>query len=441
MSITSDGGGINNNIHASPANNAANKKMAGMNLLNTVSSRSAKKSKMIGRTETPSKRGILDDTLISNSADSDKIFNSTQLDSIDPNEVEKENIIPATTPCSVQSIGVGDETMAPQNISLKNLSLKSFVTGAPLGKGKFGNVYKAKTLPGASLPSSVAIKVIQKRRVVQPSSSAGPICERVLAISHKSILLLRREVEIQSRLCHPHVLKLFGTFHDDTFLYMVLEEASGCDLHKLMTRRKSDGRVGSGNFSESETVKYVAQVASALEYLSKLQVYHRDIKPENLLLDSDNRIKLSDFGWAVHAPSPSAHIRSTLCGTVEYLPPEMVIEKSYTGSADIWSLGILTYELVTGKTPFQVSSDELLLYKTEKKKGKKSKIDAKDDIQSVLFSKLKKFSDSSAERILFGPDSNCDVLLTADLKKLVMNLLKRKGKDRLSAQKVVVFLA
>lgn len=76
---------------------------------------------------------------------------------------------------------------------------------------------------------------------------------------------------------------------------------------------------------------------------------HRDLKPENLL-NSFGKIKLSDFGWSVHAPS---NRRATMCGTLDYLPPEMINHESYTRHVDIWCIGILTYEFVVGKPPFE----------------------------------------------------------------------------------------
>lgn len=79
----------------------------------------------------------------------------------------------------------------------------------------------------------------------------------------------------------------------------------------------------------------------------------RDIKPENLLLGAKGEIKIADFGWSVHAPSSR---RSTLCGTLDYLSPEMVCGKTYNEKVDLWSIGVLCYEFLTGKPPFESSS-------------------------------------------------------------------------------------
>lgn len=101
-------------------------------------------------------------------------------------------------------------------------------------------------------------------------------------------------------------------------------------------------------------------MASALLYLHKKHVIHRDIKPENILLGLDDEIKLSDFGWSVHAPSSR---RTTLCGTLDYLPPEMVENKDHNEKVDLWSLGVLCYEFLVGSPPFEDLNGHAATYK------------------------------------------------------------------------------
>jgi serine/threonine protein kinase len=95
-------------------------------------------------------------------------------------------------------------------------------------------------------------------------------------------------------------------------------------------------------------------MAAALKYLHKKHVIHRDIKPENILVGIHGEIKISDFGWSVHAPN---NRRKTLCGTLDYLPPEMIKpgnhDNYYTDKVDLWSLGVLTYEFLVGEAPFE----------------------------------------------------------------------------------------
>jgi serine/threonine protein kinase len=89
--------------------------------------------------------------------------------------------------------------------------------------------------------------------------------------------------------------------------------------------------------------------------LSCSQVIHRDIKPENLLLDVKGDLKIADFGWSVHAPSSR---RATMCGTLDYLPPEMVAGEYHDEKVDLWSLGVLCYEFLCGKPPFETASHQ-----------------------------------------------------------------------------------
>lgn len=103
-------------------------------------------------------------------------------------------------------------------------------------------------------------------------------------------------------------------------------------------------------FSEQETAKYIKQIAEALKYCHSKKVIHRDIKAENLLLGVKGEIKVADFGWSVHAPSSR---RSTLCGTLDYLSPEMIKGETYTEKVDLWSVGVLCYEFLVGKPPFE----------------------------------------------------------------------------------------
>jgi len=201
--------------------------------------------------------------------------------------------------------------------------LSDFDIGRPLGRGKFGNVYLCRLREANFI---VALKVLQKAQLMK----AG--------VEHQ----LRREIEIQAHLRHRNILRMFGYFWDEKRVYLILEYAPKGELYKELTRR--------GRFSERRSAMYVASLATALDYMHSKHVIHRDIKPENLLLGYKGDIKIADFGWSVHAPSSR---RTTLCGTLDYLPPEMIENKEHDHTVDNWSLGVLAYEFLCGAPPFE----------------------------------------------------------------------------------------
>lgn len=153
---------------------------------------------------------------------------------------------------------------------------------------------------------------------------------------------IRREIEIQQNLRHPHIVRLYGYFHDEKRIFLMLEFAGKGELYKQLTKH--------GCFTEKRSARYIDQMADALGYLHSKHVIHRDIKPENLLLGLNGELKIGDFGWSVHAPG---NRRTTLCGTLDYLPPEMVEGRDHSEKVDYWALGVLTYEFICGAPPFE----------------------------------------------------------------------------------------
>jgi serine/threonine protein kinase len=202
-------------------------------------------------------------------------------------------------------------------------ALKDFEIGKPLGRGKFGCVYLAREKRTKYI---VAIKVLQKSQLLK----AG--------VEHQ----LRREIEIQSHLRHRNILRMYGYFYDAKRIYLILEYSPGGELYKRLTSK--------GKFSEKTSARYISDLATALNYCHKKHVIHRDIKPENLLVGAYGEIKIADFGWSVHAPTSR---RNTLCGTLDYLPPEMVEGREHDEQVDVWSLGVLLFEFLVGSPPFE----------------------------------------------------------------------------------------
>ncbi|EAA58324.1 hypothetical protein AN5815.2 [Aspergillus nidulans FGSC A4] len=227
-------------------------------------------------------------------------------------------------PASLRNLDENGEYEQP---APRKLHLGMFEIGKPLGKGKFGRVYLAKERSSGFV---CALKVLHKSELQQ-----GGVQKQV-----------RREIEIQSNLRHPNVLRLFGHFQDSKRIFLILEFAGRGELYKHLRKEH--------RFPEWKAAHYIAQMASALKYLHKKHVMHRDIKPENILVGIHGEIKISDFGWSVHAPN---NRRQTMCGTLDYLPPEMLTSNPqgnfYNEKVDLWSLGVLTYEFLVGEAPFE----------------------------------------------------------------------------------------
>ncbi|KAI9373142.1 kinase-like domain-containing protein [Aspergillus egyptiacus] len=231
-------------------------------------------------------------------------------------------------PSSLRNLDENGEERSPhyEQPAPRKLHLGMFEIGKPLGKGKFGRVYLAKERSSGFV---CALKVLHKSELQQ-----GGVQKQV-----------RREIEIQSNLRHPNVLRLYGHFQDSKRIFLILEFAGRGELYKHLRKEH--------RFPEWKAAQYIAQMTSALKYLHKKHVMHRDIKPENILVGIHGEIKISDFGWSVHAPN---NRRQTMCGTLDYLPPEMLSgaqSNFYSEKVDLWSLGVLTYEFLVGEAPFE----------------------------------------------------------------------------------------
>ncbi|XP_048689819.1 aurora kinase C isoform X2 [Caretta caretta] len=215
---------------------------------------------------------------------------------------------------------------AAQPTPQRVFTINDFEIGRPLGKGKFGNVYLARERASRFI---VALKVLFKSQMEKEG------------VEHQ----LRREIEIQSHLQHPNILRLYNYFHDKKRVYLILEYAPRGELYKELQKCRQ--------FNEQKTATLMEELADALIYCHAKKVIHRDIKPENLLMGLKGELKIADFGWSVHAPSLR---RRTMCGTLDYLPPEMIEGKTHDEKVDLWCIGVLCYELLVGQPPFESST-------------------------------------------------------------------------------------
>jgi len=225
----------------------------------------------------------------------------------------------------------GEQTDRPA-LDLKKFSIEDFEIGIKLGKGKFSDVYLARERKTDFI---IALKVLNKAEIQRLNAEK----------------LVVREIKIHSFLDHKNIIKLYGFFHDDENIYLILEYAPDGELYK---ERKA---TPNNRFTEEKTSKIIRQVLDAFIYLQSLDIIHRDLKPENLL-SFMGQVKLADFGWSVCAPDKK---RKTFCGTIDYMPPEMAHGTQYDFKTDNWAIGVLTYEFLVGKAPFETKSRGLTL--------------------------------------------------------------------------------
>ncbi|EEP81463.1 cAMP-dependent protein kinase type 2 [Uncinocarpus reesii 1704] len=210
-------------------------------------------------------------------------------------------------------------------------SLNDFTLRRTLGTGSFGRVHLVQSVHNQRY---YAIKVLKKQQVV-----------KMKQVEHTN-----DERRMLERVKHPFLITLWGTFQDAKNLYMVMDFVEGGELFSLL--RKSQ------RFPNPVAKFYAAEVTLALEYLHSQNIVYRDLKPENLLLDRHGHLKITDFGFAKEVRD----ITWTLCGTPDYLAPEVVSSKGYNKSVDWWSLGILIFEMLCGFTPFWDSGSPMKIY-------------------------------------------------------------------------------
>ena len=205
--------------------------------------------------------------------------------------------------------------------------IEDFTRVSKLGKGAYGQVFKvAYTTTG----KQYAMKVITKQTIEN------------LRMKDQ----LKNEFDILQKVSHPNIIQLIGYFEDARNIYFLLELADDDHLYAKLNKVEK--------FDEPLAAKYMFDMFQAVNYLHKQNppIIHRDIKPENIL-SVGGSLKLADFGWSNMKGNKA---RTTYCGTPDYLAPEMVDEKAHTEKLDLWTLGVLLYELVVGKAPFTPSS-------------------------------------------------------------------------------------
>lgn len=212
-------------------------------------------------------------------------------------------------------------TPSVMRVTKQKYVLSDFAILRTLGTGSFGRVHLVQSRHNHRF---YAIKVLKKQQIIKMKQIEHTNDERAMLAKVK----------------HPFLVTLWGTFADSANLFMVMDFVEGGELFSLLRKTQ--------RFPNTVAKFYAAEVTLSLDFLHANNIIYRDLKPENLLLDRQGHLKITDFGFAKEVPD----ITWTLCGTPDYLAPEVVASKGYNKSIDWWSLGILTYEMLAGYPPF-----------------------------------------------------------------------------------------
>ena len=194
-----------------------------------------------------------------------------------------------------------------------------------LGQGTFSTIYLYKNKITQKL---FAVKHIYKNKILETIKSLNNF----------------KEIEIHKKLIHDNIIRLYTSRETKDNYDLLLEYAPKGNIFQLILQKQ--------NFSEIECFSYFIQIVNAIYFLHEKNIIHRDIKPENILIFEKNKIKLCDFGWSNYN---NINNKTSFCGAFEYMSPEMINGESYNKSIDIWSLGILLYEMYFGFPPFRAN--------------------------------------------------------------------------------------
>ena len=257
--------------------------------------------------------------------------------------------------------------------------ISDFQISKELGAGSFGHVY---LVSHKTTKAQYAIKAIDKRNKANESEKP----------------YFRREIEVMYKIHHPNVVKLYGHFEDNNYCYFIMEYIAKGNIYNLIphdNKKRLNAKI---------VASLMKDVISAVYYLHNMKpiIIHRDIKPENVLLGEGIIAKLTDFGWSNYMQEDEK--RTTVCGTPIYLAPEIIKEEGHDEKVDIWCIGVLLFELITGNVPFQGNDFDTLKENILHLKivwPKDINIDAKNLIKRIL--KLDPKSRISLEEMLQHP--------------------------------------
>ncbi|XP_022213286.1 cAMP-dependent protein kinase catalytic subunit 2 [Drosophila obscura] len=216
-----------------------------------------------------------------------------------------------------------------QNIPSPSTGLDTFDIKSTLGAGSFGKVQLVREKESGQYYAS---KQLSKDQIVKT----------------KQVTHVMSEKNVLRSIHFPNTVFLISSFKDNDSLYLILPLIAGGELFSYHRKVRK--------FTEKQARFYAAQVFLALEYLHHCSLLYRDLKPENIMIDKNGYLKVTDFGFAKKVETRTM----TLCGTPEYLPPEIIQSKPYGTSVDWWAFGVLIFEFVAGSSPFSSHNRDVM---------------------------------------------------------------------------------
>jgi len=225
------------------------------------------------------------------------------------------------------SLPEGELVSNVNNLGLdwSKMAIKDFELHGELGNGAFGTVRLCREKSTGKL---FCVKILDRNKIRFLKQREHIINERTIMFSVN----------------HPFIVKLFCTFKSPACLFFLMEFVAGGELFNYIRAE--------GQFSNETTKLVAAEIILALQYLHNQDIIYRDIKPENLLVDHHGHLKLTDFGFAKHIDERT----NSMCGTLDYMAPEILMAKGHGKAADWWSLGILIYEMLSGCPPLSIDA-------------------------------------------------------------------------------------
>ena len=249
-----------------------------------------------------------------------------------------------------------NELLKSQDITIKNLDINNFSSNF-ITNGKYDIISKKD--PNSNFQNFDPVYLNNKPTMLGQGAFStiylykNKITQKLFAVKHiyknkilETIKSLNnfKEIEIHKKLIHDNIIRLYTSRETKDNYDLLLEYAPKGNIFQLILQKQ--------NFSEIECFSYFIQIVNAIYFLHEKNIIHRDIKPENILIFEKNKIKLCDFGWSNYN---NINNKTSFCGAFEYMSPEMINGESYNKSIDIWSLGILLYEMYFGFPPFRAN--------------------------------------------------------------------------------------